>query len=85
MLQEEGEVSQGWLRLQPLEIQPIFCAINYVRCENRAICDRNVNDIIKRSIVKVNGHEHPSDLEVSWHYLRVAAAQDLLIRATTSP
>ena len=47
---------------------------------NRAICDRNVNDIIKRGVVKVKRCERPSDLEVSGHSLRVGAAQDLLIR-----
>ena len=39
-----------------------------------------MNDIIKRSIVRVNRFERPSDLEVSEHSLRVGAAQDLLIK-----
>ena len=69
-----------WLRLKPKEIQPVFCAINHGQCEDRAICDRNVNDIIKRSVVKVKRYERPSDLEVSGHSLRVGAAQDLLIK-----
>ena len=69
-----------WLRLKPREIQPVFCSINHGRCENRAICDRNVNDIIKRSVVKVKRCDRPSDLEVSGHSLRVGAAQDLLIK-----
>ena len=69
-----------WLRLKPNEIQPIFCAINHGKCEDRAISDRNVNDIIKRSVVKVKRCKRPSDLEVSGHSLRVGAAQDLLIR-----
>ena len=69
-----------WLRLKPKYIQPVFCAINHGKCEDRAICDRNVNDIIKRSIVKVKRCERPSDLEVSGHSLRVGAAQDLLIK-----
>ena len=69
-----------WLRLKPTEIQPVFCAINHGRCEDRAICDRNVNNIIKRSVVKVKQCDRPSDLEVSRHSLRVGAAQDLLIR-----
>ena len=69
-----------WLRLKPKEIQPVFCAINHGKCEDRAICDRNVNDIIKRSAVRVKSCERPRDLEVSGHSLRVGAAQDLLIK-----
>ena len=49
------------------------------KCEDRAICDRNVNDIIKRSVVKVKRCE-TERLEVSGHSLRVGAAQDLLVR-----
>ena len=69
-----------WMRLKPKEIKPVFCAINHGRCEDRAICDRNVNDIIKRSVVRVKRCERPSDVEVSGHSLRVGAAQDLLIK-----
>ena len=68
------------VRLKPQEIQPVFCAINHGKCEDCAICDRNVNDMIKRRVVKVKRCERPSDLEVSGHSLRVGAAQDLLIR-----
>ena len=78
--ERSAKLVKRWLRLKPKEIQPVFCAINHGRCEDRAICDRNVNDIIKRSVVKVKRCERPSDLEVSGHSLRVGAAQDLLIR-----
>ena len=78
--ERSAKLVKKWLRLKPEEIQPVFCAINHGKCENRAICDRNVNDIIKRSVVKVKRCERPSDLDVSGHSLRVGAAQDLLIR-----
>ena len=78
--ERSAKLVRKWLRLKPKEIQPVFCAINHGRCESRAICDRNVNDIIKRSVVKVKRRERPSDLEVSGHSLRVGAAQDLLIK-----
>lgn len=70
--ERSAKLVRKWLRLKPQEIQPVFCAINHWRCENRAICDR--------SVVKVKRCERPSDLEVSGHSLRVGAAQDLLIK-----
>ena len=78
--ERSAKLVRKWLRLKPAEIQPVFCAINHGKCEDRAICDRNMNNIIKRSIVKVKRCERPSNLEVSGHSLRVGAAQDLLIK-----
>jgi len=78
--ERSAKLIREWLRLKPQKIQPVFCAINHGKFEDRAICDRNVNDIIKRSVVKVKRCERPSDLEVSGHSLRVGAAQDLLIK-----
>ena len=78
--ERSAKLVKEWMRQKPAEIQSVFCAINHGRCEDRAICDRNVNDIIKRAVVKVKRCERPSDLEVSGHSLRVGAAQDLLIR-----
>ena len=75
-----AKLLKKWLRLKPKEIQPVFCAINHGRCLDRAICDRQVNEIIKQGLVRVKRHRRPSDLEVSGHSLRVGAAQDLLIR-----
>jgi site-specific recombinase XerD len=78
--ERSAKLVRKWLRQKPKEIQPIFCAINHGRCLDRPICERNVNDIIKRSVIKVKRCERPSDLEVSAHSLRVGAAQDLLIK-----
>ena len=78
--ERSAKLVRKWLRRKPKEIQPIFCAINHGRCLDRPICDRNVNEIIKRGVVKVKRFERPSDLDVSGHSLRVGAAQDLLIR-----
>ena len=39
-----------------------------------------MNEIIKRSIMKVKRCERPSDVDVSGHSLRAGAAQDLLIK-----
>ena len=78
--ERSAKLVRKWLRLKPGEILPVFCAINHGKCKDRAICDRHVNDIIKRGVVKVKRCERPSDLEVSGHSLRVGAAQDLLIR-----
>ena len=75
-----AKLVRNWLRLKPKEIEPIFCAINQGRCEDRAICDRDVNDIIKRGVIKMKRSERPSDLEVSWHSLSVGVTQDLLIK-----
>ena len=63
-----------WLRLNPSEIQPALYAINHEKFEVRAICDRNLNDIIKRSAMTVKRCERLNDLEVSDHSLRVGAA-----------
>lgn len=63
--ERSAKLIRKWLRLKPEEVQPVFCAINHGRCEDRSICNRNVIDIIKRSVVKVKRCERPSDLEVS--------------------
>lgn len=78
--ERSAKLLRAWFREKPKEIEAIFCAINHEKCLDRPICDRNVNEIIKKSVVKVKRCERPSDLEVSGHSLRVGAAQDLLIK-----
>jgi len=78
--QRSAKLLKKWLKLKPKEIQPVFCAINHGRCLDRAICDRQVNEIIKQGLVRVKRYARPSDLEVSGHSLRVGAAQDLLLK-----
>ena len=78
--ERSAKLLRAWFRKKPKEIEAVFCAINHGKCLDRPICDRNVNEIIKKSVVKVKRCERPSDLEVSGHSLRVGAAQDLLIK-----
>ena len=78
--ERSAKLLRVWFLKKPKEIEAVFCAINHGRCVDRPICDRNVNEIIKKSVVKVKRCERPSDLEVSGHSLRVGAAQDLLIK-----
>ncbi len=70
---------KSWLKKKPEDIPWLFCAINHDRCLDRPLCDRSVNEIIKKSIVRVKGHK-PRDWEISGHSLRIGAAQDLLIQ-----
>ena len=69
-----------WLKQKPLEIPPVFCAVNHGRFLDRVICDWQVNEIIKQALVRVKRYQRPSDFEVSGHSLRVGAAQDLLLK-----
>ena len=78
--ERSAKLLKKWLRQKPKEIEAVFCAVNHERCVDRAICDRQVNEIIKQSLVMVKRYPRPSDLEVSGHSLRVGAAQDLLIK-----
>ena len=78
--ERSAKLFRAWFRRKPKEIESVFCAINHGQCLDRPICNRNVNEIIKKSVVKVKRCERPSDLEVSGHSLRVGAAQDLLIK-----
>ena len=78
--ERSAKLLRGWFRKKPEEIEAVFCAINHGKCLARPICDRNVNEIVKKSIVKIKRCERPSDLEVSGYSLRVGAAQDLLIK-----
>ena len=79
--ERSAKLLRTWFRKKPKEIDAVFCAINHGQCIDRPICDRNVNEIIKKSVVKVKRCERPSDLNVSGHSLRVGAAQDLLIKS----
>jgi len=78
--ERSAKLLRVWFRKNPKEIEAVFCAINHGKCLGRPICDRNVNEIIKKSVVKFKRCERPSDLEVSGHSLRVGAAQDLPIQ-----
>ena len=78
--ERSAKLLKRWLRVKPREIEPVFCAINHGTCKDRPICARHVNEIIKKTVVKVKGCERLKDGDVSGHSLRVGAAQDLLVR-----
>lgn len=78
--ERSAKVLRAWSQKRPKEIEAVFCAINHDKCLDRPICDRNVNEIIKKRVVKVKRCERPSDLKISEHSVRVGAAQDLLIK-----
>lgn len=78
--ERSAKLLRAWFRQKPKNIEPIFCAINHGKCLDRSICDRNVNEIIKKSVMNVKHRNPPTELEVSGHSLRVGAAQDLLIK-----
>ena len=73
-----AKLLRHWLKLKPRAIDAIFCAVNHQTCLDRALCDRSVNDIIKRGSLRVKGCEKPREQDLSGHSLRVGAAQDLL-------
>ena len=56
--ERSAKLVRTWLRLKPQEIQPVFCAINHGKCKDRAICDRNVNDIINRDVDNFHSAVH---------------------------
>lgn len=76
--ERSAKLLRAWFRKKPKEIEAVFCAISHAVCIDRPIYDRNVNEIIKKRVVKVKRCERPSDVEVSGHSLRVGAVQDLL-------
>ena len=78
--ESSAKLLRAWFWKKPKEIKVVFCATNYGQCVDRPISDRNVNEIIKKSVVKVKRCERPSDLKVSGHSLSVSTAQDLLIK-----
>ena len=78
--ERSAKLLEHWLQQKPKSIHAIFCAINHGRCLDRPICDRNVNNIIKNSVLHVKSDKKYNERDVSGHSLRVGAAQDLLIK-----
>lgn len=46
--ERSAKLLRVWFRRKPIEIEAVFCAIDHGKCLDRPICDRNVNEIIKR-------------------------------------
>ena len=78
--ERSAKLLEHWLQQKPKSIHAIFCAINHGQCLDRPICDRNVNNIIKNSVLRVKSDKKYNERDVSGHSLRVGAAQDLLIK-----
>ena len=62
-----------WLRRKPASSRMVFCAISHGTCLDRAICDRSVNEIIKKAVARVKIPGRPDDRAVSGHSLSVGA------------
>mgnify|MGYP006074975739 CR=1 FL=1 len=58
--ERSAKLLRAWFRNKPKEIQPVFCAISHGKCLDRPICNRNVNEIIKKSVgkIKTGGAPH---------------------------
>jgi integrase len=61
--ERSAKLLRVWFRKKPKEIEAVWCAINHGQCLDRSICDRNVNEIIKKNVVKVKRYKRSSDLE----------------------
>ena len=46
--ERSAKLLRAWFRQKPKGIEAVFCAINHGNCLDRSICDRNVNEIIKK-------------------------------------
>lgn len=76
--ERSARLLKKWLRVRPKDIDALFCPTVHNKFVDRHLCDKSVNEIIKRSVIRVKGCNRPSDRDVSGHSLRVGAAQDLL-------
>ena len=78
--ERSAKLVKKWLRLKHNKIQTIFCTLHHGKFKDRAICNWNVNDIIKHSIVKMKRYDQSNDRKVSGHSQQVGADQDLLMK-----
>jgi integrase/recombinase XerD len=46
--ERSAKLLRAWFRHKPKDIEAVFCAINHGQCLDRLICDRNLNEIIKK-------------------------------------
>ena len=73
-----------WMKQLPDNSEYLFRPVYNENIINRALCERSINEIIKKSVVKTRGHR-PREREVSGHSLRVGAAQDLMMMGHDLP
>jgi len=79
-----AKLLKTWMKQLPNNSEYLFRPVYNENILNRALCERSINEIIKKSVVKTRGHR-PREREVSGHSLRVGAAQDLMMMGHDLP
>ena len=79
-----AKLLKTWMKQLPNNSEYLFRPVYKENILNRALCERSINEIIKKSVVKTRGHR-PREREVSGHSLRVGAAQDLMMMGHDLP
>ena len=79
-----AKLLKTWMKQLPNNSEYLFRPVYNEKILSRALCERSINEIIKKSVVKTRGHR-PREREVSGHSLRVGAAQDLMMMGHDLP
>ena len=63
-----SQLLKTWMKHLPENSDYLFSPVYNEKILNRALCERSINEIIKKSVVKTRGHR-PREREVSGHSL----------------